>query len=435
MDRGGNVATFERGAVALYHILRTRFDRSGVAALHDSRAWYPYSAYSRCRGWPARIVVVVTSLGRNRSDVDTIIIGGHGHAPRRRSAISMPTNDIIGLFVLVIASAAMALVLTPALTAFLYRHHLGKQIRDAHETPIFSAMHAQKASTPTMGGVLIWGTTLGLMALAWVLAELFGGDFLQRLNFLSRSETYLPAAALLGAAVIGLVDDFFNIRQRGAHGGGLRVRHRLVLYTMVALLGALWFYFKLDWTTLHIPFLGDYDIGAWYIPLFVLVIVSTSFSVNEADGLDGLAGGLLLAAFVAFGGIAVIQGNYDLASFIAAIVGALVAFLWFNIPPARFFMGDTGAMGLGVTLGVIAMITNSALLLPVIGLLFVLESLSVILQVGSKKIRGKKIFLSAPLHHHLEAKGWSEPKIVMRSWIIAALTAVVGIIITLLDRI
>lgn len=346
----------------------------------------------------------------------------------------MPLNDVIGLFVLVVAASVVAAAATPALTNFLYRHRLGKQIRDAHETPIYSTLHAAKADTPTMGGVLIWGTALFLMALAWFLAQTIDLDFFRRLNFWSRAETYLPAAALLGAALIGLLDDFFNVRRRGAHGGGLRVRHRLLLYTIIAVLGALWFYFKLDWTTLHLPFVGNVDIGAWYIPLFILVIVATGFSVNEADGLDGLAGGLLLTAFVAFGGIAVIQGKYDLASFIAVIVGALAAFLWFNIPPARFFMGDTGAMGLGVTLGVIAMLTNSALLLPIIGLLFVLESLSVLLQVASKKIRGQKIFLSAPLHHHLEAKGWSESKIVMRSWIIAALTAVIGIILTLIDK-
>ncbi len=346
----------------------------------------------------------------------------------------MHSTDIIALFVIVIAASSVAALATPVLTNFLYRHRLGKQIRDARETPIFSALHAAKAATPTMGGVLVWGTTLILLAAGWMLARVNQSDFFQSLNFWSRSETYLPAAALLGAALIGLVDDFFNVRQRGAHGGGLRVRHRLLLYAGIALLGALWFYFKLDWTTLHIPFVGNFDIGAWYIPLFILVIVATSFSVNEADGLDGLAGGLLLAAFVAFGGIAVIQGKYDLAAFIAAIVGSLTAFLWFNIPPARFFMGDTGAMGLGVTLGVIAMLTNSALLLPVIGLLFVVESASVIIQVASKKFRGKKVFLSSPLHHHLEAKGWSESKIVMRSWIIGALTAVIGIIIVLLER-
>ncbi len=346
----------------------------------------------------------------------------------------MPLNDIIGLFVLVVAASLVAAAATPALTNFLYRHRLGKQIRDARETPIYSALHAAKAATPTMGGILIWGTALVLMATAWILAQTIDLDFFRRLDFWSRSETYLPAAALLGAALLGLVDDFFNVRQRGAHGGGLRVRHRLLFYAIIATLGALWFYFKLDWTTLHLPFVGNIDIGAWYIPLFIFAIVATSFSVNEADGLDGLAGGLLLTSFVAFGGIAVIQGKYDLASFIAVIVGALAAFLWFNIPPARFFMGDTGAMGLGVTLGVIAMLTNSVALLPVIGLLFVVESLSVILQVASKKIRGKKIFLSAPFHHHLEAKGWSEAKIVMRSWIIAALTAVIGIILTLIDK-
>ncbi len=343
-------------------------------------------------------------------------------------------HDVIGLFLLVVVSSLVSLAATPAVTNFLYRHHLGKQIRDAHETPIYSSLHAAKAATPTMGGILIWGPALLVLIACWFLAQFSHSHFLQTLNFWSRSETYLPVAALIGAAIVGLVDDFFNSRQRGAHGGGLRARHRLLLYTAIAVLGALWFYFRLDWTTLHIPFIGNFDVQAWYIPIFVIVIVATGFSVNEADGLDGLAGGLLLAAFVAFGGIAVIQGKYDLASLIAVIVGALITFLWFNIPPARFFMGDTGAMGLGVALGVIAMLTNSALLLPIIGLPFVIESLSVLIQLTSKKIRGKKVFLSAPIHHHYEAKGWSEPKIVMRFWIVASLAGVIGIILSLLDR-
>lgn len=343
-------------------------------------------------------------------------------------------TDAIRLIFLVIVASVVSLILTPALTTFLYRHHLGKKIRDARETPIFSLLHAGKSETPTMGGILIWGTMLLLLLAFWLLSHVTHSAFLLSLNFWSRSETYLPTAALIGAALIGLVDDFYNVRQRGAHGGGLRARHRLLLYTSIALLGALWFYFKLDWTTLHIPFVGNIDIGAWYIPLFVLVIVATSFSVNEADGLDGLAGGLLLAAFVAYGVITVFQGKLELAAMIAVIVGAMTTFLWFNIPPARFFMGDTGAMSLGVTLGVIAMLTNTAFILPIIALPFVIESGSVILQVLSKRWRGKKIFLSAPVHHHLEAKGWSEPKIVMRFWIIAAITSLLGIVLVLVDR-
>jgi len=179
---------------------------------------------------------------------------------------------------------------------------------------------------------------------------------------------------------------------------------------------------------------GDVSLGVWYPLFFVLVIVATSFSVNETDGLDGLAGGVLLASFSAFAAIAFARGQTDLAAFCGAIAGALAAFLWFNVNPARFFMGDTGAMALGVTLGIVAMLTDTALLLPVIGSVFVLESLSVIIQITSKKLRGgKKIFRSAPVHHHFEAIGWPEPKIVMRAWIIANMSAVVGLVLALAD--
>jgi len=219
----------------------------------------------------------------------------------------------------------------------------------------------------------------------------------------------------------------------GPKGGGLSMKHRLFIYAVIAAVGALWFYYKLDWDVFHVPFLGDFNVGLWYIPIFIIVIVATSFSVNEIDGLDGLSGGTLLAAFASFGAIAFLQGRTDLATFCAVIAGALLAFLWFNIPPARFFMGDTGAMALGVTLGIVAMLTNTALLLPIIGLLFALESVSVILQVLSKKIRKKKIFLSAPFHHHLEAIGWPEQKIVMRFWVVGAVMAVLGVIFYLVQ--
>ncbi|NTU98803.1 phospho-N-acetylmuramoyl-pentapeptide-transferase, partial [Candidatus Falkowbacteria bacterium] len=210
---------------------------------------------------------------------------------------------------------------------------------------------------------------------------------------------------------------------------------RLLIYTVIALIGAWWFYFKLDWDTFHIPFYGDLQMGWPYMLIFVFVIVATSFSVNETDGLDGLAGGVLMSSFAAYGVIAFVEGRYDLATFCGVIVGALLAFLWFNINPARFFMGDTGAMSLGVTLGVIAMLTNSALILPIIGFVFVVESLSVIIQLTSKKLRnGKKVFISSPIHHHFEAKGWSEPKIVMRFWVIAQISAALGLVIFLLDK-
>lgn len=341
---------------------------------------------------------------------------------------------IIKIFFLSTVAFLLTLLWTPMLTRFLYRYKLGKGIRDAHLAPIFAKMHQKKSGTPTMGGILVWGTTLILILFFFYGSKFFNG-FFDDFNFLTRSETLLPLGALIASAFVGLIDDLFDIWRMGKDGGGLRMRHRFIIYSLIAIVGAWWFYFRLGWTTLHVPFMGNIDIGWWYIPLFIFVIVATAFSVNETDGLDGLAGGILLISFGAFGAIAFSQGKYDLATFCGVIAGALLAFLWFNINPARFFMGDTGSMSLGVTLGIIAMLTNSALLLPIIGFVFVIETVSVIIQVLSKKIFKRKVFLSAPLHHHLEATGWPEPKIVMRLWVVAAVTSIMGLILFLVDRV
>jgi len=340
---------------------------------------------------------------------------------------------ITKIFFLTTVSFVLTLAWTPVLTHFLYRFSLGKGIRDAKAAPIFARMHQKKAGTPTMGGILIWGTTLFLIITFSILANLFDGVF-DKLNFFSRRETLLPLGALIASALVGLIDDLFDIWKMGKDGGGLRMRHRFFIYGLIATVGAWWFFFKLEWTTLYIPFVGLFDIGWWYVPFFIFVIIATAHSVNLTDGLDGLAGGTLLIAFAAYGAIAFAQGRYDLAAFCGVIIGALLAFLWFNINPARFFMGDTGSMSLGVTLGIIAMLTNAALLLPIIGFIFVMETVSVIIQMISKKFFGRKFFISSPIHHHLEAKGWPEPKIVMRFWVVAAVSAVIGLILFLVDR-
>jgi phospho-N-acetylmuramoyl-pentapeptide-transferase len=340
---------------------------------------------------------------------------------------------VVGIFFLSVLSFAFAVFVTPLWSGFLYRYKMGKSIRDAASAPVMSALHAKKAGTPTMGGVIIWATTLILAVFFAVAARLWDGVF-GNLTFLSRKETWLPLFTLVAAALIGLVDDYWNVRRIGPKGGGLRMRHRLILYTLVSAVGAWWFYFKLGWKFVHVPFVGDIAIGWLFIPFFILVVVATSFSVNETDGLDGLAGGALAAAFAAFGAIAFAGGKYDIAGFCAVVCGATLAFLWFNVNPARFFMGDTGAMSLGVTLAIIAFLLNQELLLLVIGFVFVLESLSVIVQLCSKKFRHKKIFLSTPLHHHFEAQGWPEQKVVMRAWIIGAAAAVLGLAIALLDK-
>lgn len=341
---------------------------------------------------------------------------------------------IIKMAIMATLAFIVAGAMTPILTHFLYKYKLGKVIRSSESAPVYYEYHQQKSGTPTMGGIIIWLTVLILALLFFYLAKLTKIDLFYDLNFLSRAQTLLPLGALVAAALVGLVDDFFNIKGIGPKGGGLRVKHKLLIYTAIALIGAWWFYFKLDWDLLYIPFVGDWQIGFWYIPIFLFVIVATTFSVNETDGLDGLAGGVLASSFLALGAIAFMQGKYDLATFCAVIIGALLAFLWFNIPPARFFMGDTGSMSLGITLGIIAMLTNTIFILPIIGIILVIESLSVIIQVISKKVRKKKVFLSAPWHHHLEAKGWPEAKIVMRLWVISLVFSVIGFIIYLVDK-
>ncbi len=327
-----------------------------------------------------------------------------------------------------------AIAWTPLLTHFLYKYKLGKKIRSEGETPIFSALHKKKEGTPTMGGVLIWLTVAFLAFLFWVLAKIFnGGGPLSNFNFLTRGQTLLPLGMLILAALIGLADDIIGVSKLGKRGIGLKVRYRLLIFSVPAIIGAWWFYFKLDWDLIHIPFVGDFNIGAWYIPIFLFILIATAFSANGTDGLDGLAGGVLLVAFSSYAVISYSQGRLELATFCAAIAGALLAFLWFNIYPARFFMGDTGSMSLGITLGVIAMLTNSAFFLPFLAFILVIESLSVIIQVGYKKIKGKKLFLSAPIHHHFEAKKWPETKVTMRFWIISGVVAAIGLILYFID--
>ncbi|MEA2113625.1 MAG: phospho-N-acetylmuramoyl-pentapeptide-transferase [Patescibacteria group bacterium] len=339
-------------------------------------------------------------------------------------------SRILGLSAL---AFVFALAWTPMLIHFLKKYQLGKQIR-SEGVPVFAKFHKKKEGTPTMGGILIWGTVLLFTLLFWWLGKIAPETILGKLDFLTRGETLLPLGVLIASALVGFGDDLMGIFSIGPNGGGLKMRHRIVIYTAIAAFGAWWFFCKLGWDLIHIPFVGDFNIGWWYIFVFIFIIVATAFSVNETDGLDGLSGGILLIAFASYGVIAFSQGKMNLAVFCGVIIGALLAFLWNNIYPARFFMGDTGAMSLGVTLGVIAMLTNAFLFLPFIGFILVLESASVIIQVASKKIRGKKVFLSAPIHHHFEAKGWPETKITMRFWMINGVMAVIGLVLVFVEK-
>lgn len=342
-------------------------------------------------------------------------------------------QNVIKVLFLSAGAFLFAILWTPLLTHILYKYKLGKSIR-TKGAPVYTKMHKNKEGTPTMGGILVWLTALILALLFFLLSNISNLWIFDYFNFLTRGQTWLPLTVLVLTAFVGLADDLMNVFKIGPKGGGLRMKSKLILYTLIAVLGAWWFFYKLGWDQIHIPAVGDFSVGLFYIPIFIFVIVATSFSVNEADGLDGLAGGILLICFGAYAVIAFMQGKIELASFCGVIAGGLLAFLWFNIYPARFFMGDTGAMSLGTTLGIVAMLTNSALILPIIGFPLVLESASVLVQLVYKKIFKKKLFLSTPIHHHFEAKGWPETKVTMRFWIITFVSATLGLVIGLIGK-
>lgn len=335
----------------------------------------------------------------------------------------------------------IAIVLAPILIKILYKYKAWKKKPKeksigGYDTPIFQKFHAQKeVSVPRMGGILIWATVLIVAVADFILAKVLPQPLSDKINFLSRSQTWLPLFTLISASILGLVDDVMTVKDNGKYvSGGMRFKTRLGLIFTIALVGAWWFHFKLGWDSINIPFYGNFYIDGWYVLIFVLTMLAT-FSSGVVDGLDGLSAGVLMPIFTAFGVIAYSRGLYDLTTFIAVIVGALITYLWFNVPPARFYMGETGILGLTSVLAVIAFLTNSVLFLPVIGMVLVVESLSVIIQLTSKKLRnGKKVFLAAPIHHHFEAKGWSESQITMRFWIVSAVFSGLGLILYFLSR-
>lgn len=336
---------------------------------------------------------------------------------------AVQTDTLVRILLLGFLGFAASMALTPVYTTLAYKFEWWKKPRQKTLTgevaTVFQKLHASKHKRliPTMAGIVF-------VAAVTLVTLIFN---------LERTETWLPLAAFFGAGMVGLLDDIINIRGSGQGVAGLPSKLKLLLTTAIALIGGLFFYFKLDVTSVHVPFYGDLGIGWFIIPLFVLVVVATANAVNISDGLDGLAGGLATSAFASYAVIALLQGRFGVAAFCMTVVGALLSYTWFNIYPARFFMGDVGSFSLGTALGVIAMITDTVFLLPLIGLVFVAEAGSVIIQITSKKLReGKKVFKIAPVHHHFEASGWEETKVTMRFWIIGQVCGVLGLILFLL---
>ncbi|PJE64143.1 MAG: hypothetical protein COU90_04710 [Candidatus Ryanbacteria bacterium CG10_big_fil_rev_8_21_14_0_10_43_42] len=333
----------------------------------------------------------------------------------------------------------LAIALTPILTRYMYMYKLwkassGKRDLTGEEAIVFNSLH-NETHTPRVGGILIWGSVFVIAFTFWLLSTYTAIPFFEKLNFVSRSQTWILLFTLITASFLGLADDMLQIwaSRKNRLTGGIDLWVRITIVTLIALVGAFWFYTKLDWRTLYFPGIGNIFIGIWYIPFFVLTMLAT-FSGSVIDGIDGLSGGVLASAFAAYSGIAFFQNQFDVATFAGVIVGAILAFLWFNIPPARFWMGESGMVGLTTTLTVIAFFTDSVLLLPIIALPLVLASGSDIIQIASRKIRGKKVFLVAPIQHHFEAKGWPSHKVTMRFWVMSVIFAIIGMALALIGR-
>jgi phospho-N-acetylmuramoyl-pentapeptide-transferase len=338
--------------------------------------------------------------------------------------IAITSHSLMRILSLGFFSFLLSMLITPVYTTVAYRRQWWKRQRteawSGGKATVYAKLHAakHKRNIPTMAG-LIFVVSIALVTLA---------------GNLSRGQTWLPLAGLVGAGGIGLIDDYMNIRGNGASVAGMSARLKFALNSLLLLVGGWWFYAKLGVHSIYLPWIHQWHIGVFIIALFWLVVISTAISVNFSDGLDGLAGGLLTSSFTAYAIIAAVEQKFGIAGFCLTVVGALLSYTWFNIYPARFFMGDVGAFALGTALGIIAVQTDTVYVLPIIGAVYVMETGSVIINRTSRKLRnGKKVFLSSPIHHHFEAVGWPETKVTMRFWILGQIASVVGLIIFLIS--
>lgn len=348
------------------------------------------------------------------------------------------TLDIIKIFVPTTLAFIFGVLLTPLLTHYLFKHRVwkkvtGKTALDGNAATEFNRLHQDREGhTPRMGGILIWASVFVTILILWILEYLLPASAIfSDINFFSRSQTLIPLTTFTVGALVGFLNDFYDISHQG---GGLRLRVRLLIILIMSTLIGYWFYAKLGIDAVGIPYYGELVVGVLIIPLFIFISLSI-YASGIIDGIDGLSGGVFGIIYSAYAMLAFYQGQYDIAAFCGAIAGATLAFLWFNIPPARFWMTETGTMPLTLTLAVVALMTDTLgngygiSALPLIGFLLVVTVLSSVLQILSKRLRGKKILRVAPLHHHFEAIGWPSHKVTMRYWVIGIISAIVGLIV------
>lgn len=290
----------------------------------------------------------------------------------------------------------------------------------------------QDKKTPRMGGLVILFSVALTVVLFWLTSAFVFQTISGPIDFLSRAQTWLPLAAFFAGGLVGFLDDYFTIKNNGMFKNGLPLKIRLVFVTLVSLFAAWWFYDKLGVNEVFIPFYGDFVLGLWFIPFFMFVFMSV-FGTSNIDGLDGLAGGIMSIVYVAMGFIALFQDKVDIAALCFVISGGVVAFLWYNIPPAKFYMTEVGYNALSFCLTIVAFLTDSVFLLPIIAFPLFVTLVTTVMQVFSLRVFGKRIFKITPIHHHFEAIGWPGHTIVMRCWIVTLISAVFGVVLAVIS--
>lgn len=348
------------------------------------------------------------------------------------------TSELLKLSIPFVLAFSFGILITPFLTHLLYKYKLWKKssvklTTDGQVAEITNKLHNDESKkTPRMGGIIVWMSVILTILTLSLFYFFIPNQTSEELQFFSREQTWIPISVMLVAALIGLIDDLSVVKVFGnAVGGGLSLKIRLGSIALIAFFVSYWLYDKLDVTALYIPFFGMLDVGIFIIPIFIIFMIGI-FSGGVIDGIDGLSGGVLTSAFVGFAAIASYQAQFDIAALCMAIVGGILAFLWFNIPPARFYMSETGMMALTTTLCVIAILTNSLLVLPIVAFPLIMAAGSSTLQLIWKKFLKKKLFLVAPIHHHFEAVGWPPYKVTMRFWILGIFSSALGVVIHIL---
>ncbi len=347
--------------------------------------------------------------------------------------------ELLRIFIPATLAFLIGVGITPFVSHFLYEWKMwkpkaGKVALDGTAASEFNRLHEHKEiGTPRFGGIIVWASVLITADLLSLMARIYPDAF-GPFAFISRSQTWVPLAAFAVGALVGFVDDLYEVSGQK----GLRLRIRLLVVAAVAALCATWFYVKLGVSSITMLFVsGPVHLGVWFVPFFILVALFI-YAGGVIDGIDGLSGGVFGAIFAAYAGLAYFQHQLDIAAFCAALTGALFAFLWFNIPPARFYLSETGTMALTLTLTVVAFLTDTKtggrglMVLPIIALPLVATVLSNVLQIFWKRVFHRKLLRIAPLHHHFEALGWPSYKVTMRYWIVAVVCAIVGLSIALL---